>query len=383
MWTTARPVRAGGRAGTVVSLEHTIAEKRARLQREREESHELLARSDEMLARAEEMNCRFQVRAKKDMIRLAAELNEEARICQSGVREVDFDILASRYLRQYHREPRILESSGSKIITAPGAETSQTVETFTHANGLKEAQRSAVYNEYMAEVENTATVIATRARDACPFCDVDMLLNPIKSILVCPECGYCATYIDSTTAGMSYSDEYELFTFSYKRITHFDDCMKQVQGKESYVVPSEVIEKVMQELHAQRVVDVASITQMKIRSILKGMRERKAYDHVAQIYARITGRRAPHISSQMEERCRMMFVAMQPCFDKHCPKNRKNFLSYNYVLYRCFHLLGLTYMLGGFSLLKGKDKLALADTIFSNICTDLGWKFVPIEETSP
>jgi hypothetical protein len=233
----------------------------------------------------------------------------------------------------------------------------------------------------MAEVENAMPTVATRARDACPFCDVDLLLDSVKATLVCPACGYCVTYIDSTSASMSYSDDCELSTFSYKRITHFDDCMKQVQGKESYVVPDDIIQAVMHELYAQRVADVDAITQTKIRQILKSLRARKAYDHVAQIYARITGKRAPRIGSHVEERCRLMFIAMQPCFDRHCPKNRKNFLSYNYVLYRCFHLLGLTHMLGGFSLLKGKDKLALADEIFQKICVDLGWKFVPIHET--
>ena len=318
---------------------------------------------------------------RRDLLRHAATLETEAHVRDSRVREVDFDILAERYLRHYNREPRPTNSDGSKIITVPGAERSQTIGAYTQANGFKEAQRSTVFNEYMTEVEHSMPVIATRARDECPCCDVDLLLNSVKSTLVCPTCGYCATYIDSTSASMSYSDEYELSTFSYKRITHFDDCMKQVQGKESYVVPAEIIDMVMSELYAQRITDVDAITQTKIRQILKALRARKAYDHVAQIYARITGKRAPRITGQVEERCRLMFVAMQPCFDRHCPKNRKNFLSYNYVLYRCFHLLGLTHMLGAFSLLKGKDKLALADEIFEKICADLGWKFVPIEET--
>jgi hypothetical protein len=180
---------------------------------------------------------------------------------------------------------------------------------------------------------------------------------------------------------MSYSDDYEMSSFSYKRITHFDDCMRQVQGKEAYRVPDEIITAVMAELYAQRITAVADISMNEIRQTLKRLRARKAYDHVAQVYARITGNRAPRITRRIEERCRLMFICMQPAFERHCPKTRKNFLSYNYVLYRFFHLLGLAHMLKGFSLLKGKDKLAMADTIFENICDDLGWKFTPIAET--
>lgn len=180
---------------------------------------------------------------------------------------------------------------------------------------------------------------------------------------------------------MSYTNDLEMSTFSYKRITHFEDCMKQVQGKESYSVPIDIIQATMRELYADRVTDISKITQSMIRTTLKRLRLRRAYDHVAQIFTRITGISAPRISADQEERCRKMFFAMQPSFDRHCPATRKNFLSYNYVLYRCFHLLGLNHMLKDFSLLKGKENLALADEIFKSICADLGWNFVPMEMT--
>ena len=75
--------------------------------------------------------------------------------------------------------------------------------------------------------------------------------------------------------------------------------------------------------------------------------------------------------------CRLMFIAVQPAFEKHCPKDRKNFLSYSYCLFKFFQLLGLDDFLDTFTLLKGRDKLAKQDDIFKKICEELDWDFVP------
>jgi hypothetical protein len=131
-----------------------------------------------------------------------------------------------------------------------------------------------------------------------------------------------------------------------------------VQGKESYVVPDAMVNQVVAEFVKARL-PKGSITQTQIRAVLKALRLRRAYDHVSQIYTRITGLKAPRITAEQEDACRNMFVRMQPVFEEICPKDRKNFLSYNYVLFRCFHILGLYHMLPTFSLLKGHDKLMI------------------------
>ena len=40
-----------------------------------------------------------------------------------------------------------------------------------------------------------------------------------------------------------------------------------------------------------------------------------------------------------------------PHFEKHCPKDRKNFLSYSYCLFKFFQLLGYDEFLDSFTLL--------------------------------
>ena len=71
-----------------------------------------------------------------------------------------------------------------------------------------------------------------------------------------------------------------------------------------------------------------------------------------------------------------MFNQIQEPFDKHCPKNRKNFLSYSYTLHKFFQLLDKNEYLIYFPLLKSREKLFEQDEMWKNICKDLNWKFI-------
>ncbi len=72
-----------------------------------------------------------------------------------------------------------------------------------------------------------------------------------------------------------------------------------------------------------------------------------------------------------------MFKDIQGPFLKHCPKDRKNFLSYSYVLYKFFQILGLNEYLKFFPLLKSREKLYVQDQIWKKICEDLNYKVIP------
>ena len=71
-----------------------------------------------------------------------------------------------------------------------------------------------------------------------------------------------------------------------------------------------------------------------------------------------------------------MFQQIQNPFDKHCPEERKNFLSYSYVLYKFCELLSEDEYLPCFPLLKSKEKLYQQDVIWKKICKELQWEFI-------
>jgi hypothetical protein len=122
---------------------------------------------------------------------------------------------------------------------------------------------------------------------------------------------------------------------------------------------------------------MAEITPKKIKEILKRLKSNKYYEHVPHIINKLNGIPIPHFESDLEEKLRTMFKMIQPSFLRHAPINRKNFLSYSYVLNKFLQLLGKDEYLISFPLLKSRDKLYLQDQIFKKICEDLQWQFIP------
>ena len=121
---------------------------------------------------------------------------------------------------------------------------------------------------------------------------------------------------------------------------------------------------------------MATLKPKKIREILKKIKLNKYYEHVPHIINRLNGIQAPTMSREVEERLRVMFREIQNPFIKYCPKDRKNFLSYSYVLHKFCQLLGLDHFTEHFPLLKSREKLHNQDLIWKKICNELNWEFI-------
>lgn len=355
-------------ASETLSLEEHIANQRCKLVAERREVPSLRARAQELRRRADGMRARWQVRPATDLRCEADALDREADERESMVREHRFESLVVSYLRVYHKQ----NSSGEEATKK--ARKSDSIAAYMRQTDANVVWHGTILDEYLTEMNSAPPKVAMAARDECPRCDVKLLLNTSRSVLTCPRCGHTASYLDITSSSTSFDEVVEFSQYSYKRVNHYCMWLALVQGKEAHRVPDDVLEAVMADLHdRQKVVDVAEVTPRRVRDALRKLRLRKAYDHVVQITARISGVRPPRISADVEEKLRNMFLQMQPAFQRHAPKSRTNFLSYPYVVYRCFQILGLNHMLDGITLLKGRDKLEANDAIFRRMSQDLGW----------
>ena len=83
------------------------------------------------------------------------------------------------------------------------------------------------------------------------------------------------------------------------------------------------------------------------------------------------------MTRKTEEELRRMFKEIQIPFQNHCPIDRKNFLSYSYILHKFVQLLELDEFIPCFVLLKSREKLHQQDVIWKNICKELKWEFIP------
>jgi hypothetical protein len=244
--------------------------------------------------------------------------------------------------------------------------------TMTAANG---ASQSVLMDEFNARYNNKIPTIYMVVGDSCNYCESGKMCK-MNATMVCETCGNATSFIDSSSGSLTYDDEVEYSNFSYRRIAHFTEWLSNFQARENANIPDQVLEDIMFKLK-ERKSNVSSITPMLIRSILKELKLNKYYDNTVLISCLLSGRSPPRLTPQQEDRLKRMFLLIQDSFEKHCPVERKNFLSYSYVIYKFCQLLGLNDYLQYFSLLKCKEKLAKMDAIFKNICMDLQWEFIP------
>ena len=212
--------------------------------------------------------------------------------------------------------------------------------------------------------------------DRCEKCNLSMRIIQSEGNLICPNCGL-QKFILINSDKPSYKDPpREMSYFAYKRINHFNEWLAQFQAKESTDIPKEVFDKILIEIKKERITNMASLTLNKLRGILKKLKFNKYYEHVPHIINRLNGIPAPVMTRHTEEKLRMMFKEIQGPFMKHCPKNRKNFLSYSYVLHKFVQLLGMDEFTVCFPLLKSREKLHQQDIIWQKICQELKWEFI-------
>lgn len=254
-------------------------------------------------------------------------------------------------------------------------------EQMTIMKKNSESPRKRVKTTPSAHKENTPTkrpIIDIDGEEFCSKCNIPMRLLTNRALIVCVRCGCFSSYIDCTTNSMSYGEEIEISSmYCYKRLNHFRLQLSQLQATEVTVVPQDITNAVLSGLYSRGVTKPEEVSVRMIRDILKNLKQRKYYDHIPQIYSRVTGIPPVRLTPQLQEKLLLMFINIQGPFEKHCPPGRRNFLSYKFLLYKMFQLLGLDELLPFMNLLKGKDKLMKQDAIYRECCKELDWTFIP------
>ncbi len=211
---------------------------------------------------------------------------------------------------------------------------------------------------------------------ACPNCN--MILSPSEHT-----CSNCALVIEEsplvapTVDEMRYKIQTHHIPCMYKRQNHWNERLCQVQGKQKTHIPSEIIDKIKEEIIKTSSLTVETIDISGVRKILKKLKLSKYYEHVNYLTNMINGHRLPYLSPSEEDKLRHMFNRIQEPFDRNIPPGRSNFLNYNYVFRKCLELLELDDLLPFFSNLKSREKLYDQDKIWKVICEDINWQFIP------
>jgi hypothetical protein len=218
--------------------------------------------------------------------------------------------------------------------------------------------------------------------DFCKKCkvtynkDYELIVNHIEGFMSCLKCGHME-YVIIESDKPNYKDPPpEATYFAYKRTNHLNEILNQIQAKESTDIPDEVLDAVREEIRKERIKDLTELTNKKVRYYLRKLNLNKYYEHIAHIINRLNGLPPPIITKDIEDKIRIMFSAVNSAWGEIPKKPKKNFLNYNYVLYKFVELLDRDEYKVLFPLLKSRDKIVSHDVVWKEICEKLGWEFL-------
>jgi hypothetical protein len=234
--------------------------------------------------------------------------------------------------------------------------------------------------KFNPELITTETYITNYNK--CKRCNYeDVHYNEKHGADICINCGLVEDYIRYDESNIAYNDDIQQkFYFDYKRSNHFHDCLEQLQAREHTTIPKKIIEELTAELKKYNITDPSKLTPKLVKVYLKKLGYNKYYEHVPIIINELCGLPAPKISEELEQQLKVMFNEIQKPFEKYkkiYSPLRKNFLNYDYTLYKMLELLEKDEFLKCFSLLKSREKLYEHDQIWKGICKDLSWQFIP------
>ena len=298
---------------------------------------------------------------------MEARYEERIKACTTNDELADYLLSCIPIIKEYTAEVSTITGGTKKVANIEVA-------------SRKGVQRKDIYKKYLQEVEGacTDTGKSEAHEKPCSTCGVmyDRVFDEAASEEICRKCG-AVEYVLSEEVGFKEEQELEKhIVYSYKRENHFNEWISQFQAKESTHVPEDVIAKLRTEFRKQKVKDLNEITHEKVKSLLKKLNYAKYYEHVPYIASIVSGITPPTMPQELEDKLRIMFHAIQAPFEKHKPINRKNFLSYSFVLYKMCEILSEDQYLPCFPLLKSREKLYVQDQIWEKICTELRWEFI-------
>ena len=232
--------------------------------------------------------------------------------------------------------------------------------------------RAELFNKYWQRIDGIRINIddGTKRIKYCEECNIEKILDVALSAYVCPYCGNFEEII--------LDDERQIKDYSpYQRINHFREWLNQFQAKQSPEICDTVYKDIINELNKNRIQDFSQITKTKMKLILKKLGYNSYYEHIHYIMNKLSNLPPPKITRDMEKIFIKMFKKIEEPWEKYKQPERKNFLSYSYVLYKFCELLELDHLLECFSLHKAPEKLLENDIIWQKICIHLNWQYIP------
>lgn len=294
----------------------------------------------------------------------------------------DYYLNNADIMLEYYSQPKKSNVPKAAISMSGSLTTFDKLFQPVEAESVAPTKRK-IFDEYVNRMGLSNGTIITDAAETlkkmaehCNVCNVAREELTAEGILVCPKCGSEEYSLVVTDTPGFRDPPKERNNYAYKKMNHLNEILNQFQAKESTKIPDEVMNEVICEIKKRRIENIASLTEQDIRDILKKLERNRYYEHATHILSRLNGNPPPTITAEIEEKIRAMFQEIQAPFLLYCPDDRRNFLSYAYIIYKFLELLELDEYKVHFTLLKSRDRLIAHDQIWKKICDYLQWEFI-------
>lgn len=220
----------------------------------------------------------------------------------------------------------------------------------------------------------------------CSNCDPTMFETDDTGRRVCSKCFTEIVLLEIGTTNLDYSRATVSGKFIYNRVLHFQDCIKQFQGKQNCKINQSVYDKLDEKLKAYRLlldsddkrIRYSKITKKHIQMFLKDTP--KHYENINVIYSTLTGKSGEdisHLEYQIVEDFKELVTLYDNLHSKDKPEElaRKNFLNVQYILYQLLRRHGYPCNQEDFSMLKTTERKLFHDKVCSKLFSILGWNF--------
>ncbi len=158
----------------------------------------------------------------------------------------------------------------------------------------------------------------------CTTCLSDRVLFQSDGLYVCLKCGECEHAMIESEVPSHKDAINDKPKYPYKKLNHLKEKLNQLQSKETADIPESVFDTIKKELKKKREF-AKNTTPSMIKDILKKYKLVECYEHLQQIYCKISGAQPVTLSRETEEKVINMFNTMQESYQKHRPDDRSNF----------------------------------------------------------
>jgi hypothetical protein len=290
-------------------------------------------------------------------------------------RKIDYFLDNSKYIFDYFENKKKI-SQGE--ITNKNTMLNSFFKINPSSEKIMDSTNNNIFSKYLSNIDDSFLNMDdfVQQSDICNYCfKGELIPMDDEGVLICNVCFRNIKYLIENDKPSYKEPPKEVCFYAYKKINHFKEILAQFQGKETTLIPIEVIDNLKNQIKKERI-HIQSLTYNDTKLLLKKLGYNKYYEHINFIKDKL-GIKPPIISQELEDTLCNFFIEIQYPYAKHCPDYRVNFLHYYYVLYKLFELIGETSYLKEIPLLKDREKLIEQDTIWSKICFELNWEFIP------